>query len=163
LYKFIIDMIHSLMLYETPQFAITTLASLDGKCPPIGPAHDHCVHSHSSSSSTTSSSTSADTTTYASQESVSQKDPTGSSLMDPSHTSFWWLILAAVAAMFAIGAVVMGQRQQRANDHILTGSVARRMGLFSTFADSALCARTEPRTVEMTTTTNADDYQMAHV
>ena len=46
----------------------------------------------------------------------------------------------------------MGQRKKPAEMHPLKGAVARRMGLFSNFADANLCGsvdRTAPRMVEM--------------
>jgi hypothetical protein len=49
-------------------------------------------------------------------------------------------------------AVVLGQRRRPVDTHPLRGSVARRIGLFSNFADAALCASVErpERVVEMT-------------
>jgi hypothetical protein len=72
--------------------------------------------------------------------------------------SLWMLIAAAAAAVLAIGAVIMGQRDRNKEKHPLKGSVARRMGLFGQFADCALCdnASRPARVVEMTM--SADDY-----
>lgn len=70
----------------------------------------------------------------------------------------WMLIAAAVATALAVGAVVKGLRRSEPPAHALKGSVARRMGLFSQFADCALCDAARPdRTVEMTM--SYDDYE----
>ena len=82
-------------------------------------------------------------------------------ILDPSSMSFWLLLVALAAVVMAIIAMVMGQRKRDKPQHALTGSVARRMELFSTFADGALCgneARPD-RVVEMTA--SADDYEKA--
>lgn len=74
------------------------------------------------------------------------------------------IIVAAVATMFATGAIVMGQRNQ-IKEHPLKGSVARRKGIFQQFADCALCdsvplaqndATAGQRHLEMTM--SKDDY-----
>jgi hypothetical protein len=82
-------------------------------------------------------------------------------MINPNDFSFWMIIAAAVAAAFATGAVVMGQRKTQREPHPLSGSVARRMGLFSQFADSALCnpAQRPTRVVEMTM--SKEDFSMA--
>jgi hypothetical protein len=88
--------------------------------------------------------------------------PEGAAMINPNDFSFWMIVAAAVAAAFATGAVVMGQRKKHKDPHPLSGSVARRMGLFSNFADSALCNQgTErpARVVEMTM--SKEDYSMA--
>lgn len=84
-------------------------------------------------------------------------------MLNPNDFSFWMMVAAAVAAAFAVSAVVIGQRKKKKAAHPLSGSVARRMGLFSNFADAALCnqgtaARPE-RVVEMTM--SKEDYSMA--
>lgn len=73
----------------------------------------------------------------------------------------WPLLVAAVAATTAMAAVIVGQRRDPEDRHQLQGSVARRMDLFSNFADRALCNNeSRPgRVVEMTKST--DDYAMA--
>ena len=49
--------------------------------------------------------------------------------------TFWMLIAAAVAATLAVAAVLRGQRRSTPDaKHALSGSVARRMSLFSTLA-----------------------------
>lgn len=70
----------------------------------------------------------------------------------------WMFIVAGAAMAMAFVAAVIGQRRSERPRHILTGSVARRMGLFQTFCDSALCAdeRNSSRVVEMTM--SMDDY-----
>eukprot|EP00543_Licmophora_paradoxa_P001517 CAMPEP_0202442714 /NCGR_PEP_ID=MMETSP1360-20130828/2091_1 /ASSEMBLY_ACC=CAM_ASM_000848 /TAXON_ID=515479 /ORGANISM="Licmophora paradoxa, Strain CCMP2313" /LENGTH=176 /DNA_ID=CAMNT_0049058153 /DNA_START=162 /DNA_END=692 /DNA_ORIENTATION=+ len=91
----------------------------------------------------------------------------GSSNTDSSQTdytarssstmSFIMLLVAAMAATTALAAVVIGQRRETKEKHQLEGSVARRITLFQTFADSALCGSDRPeRTVEMTN--SKDDY-----
>jgi hypothetical protein len=87
-------------------------------------------------------------------------------MLNTSDFSFWMMVAAAVAAAFAAGAVVMGQRKRKKAAHPLAGSVARRMGLFSNFADAALCNREggggqnrPARVVEMTM--SKEDYTMA--
>ena len=72
--------------------------------------------------------------------------------------SIWIIVVAAAAMAMALVAAVIGQRRSVRKPHILTGSVARRMGLFQTFCDSALCAdeRNSSRAVEMTM--SMDDY-----
>ena len=64
-----------------------------------------------------------------------------------------------MAAAVAIGAAIFGQRRERVGNHQLKGSVARRMDLFSNFADRALCDQARPeRVVEMSA---KDDYRLA--
>jgi hypothetical protein len=67
-------------------------------------------------------------------------------------------IVAGMAVATAFAAAVIGQRRQERKPHLLTGSVARRMGLFQNFCDSALCGdeRNSSRAVEMTM--SMDDY-----
>ena len=79
--------------------------------------------------------------------------------MGASSVPMWMLILAAVATAMAVGAVVKGLRRSETPPHVLKGSVARRMGLFSQFADCALCSEggRPQRVVEMTM--SADDYE----
>lgn len=68
------------------------------------------------------------------------------------------LVAAAVAAALAIAAVVLGSRKTSKEMHPLSGSVGRRMGLFSNFADANLCSNSDrpKRTVELT---RSDDSQ----
>lgn len=129
----------------------------------------------SSSDYTTSSSTSSETDGYNGGDSSSsgntassnQKNdniPEGAAMLNPNDFSFWMMAAAAVAAAFATGAVVMGQRKRKKSAHPLSGSVARRMGLFSNFADAALCNNggqnmRPARVVEMTM--SKEDYSMA--
>lgn len=62
----------------------------------------------------------------------------------------WMLIAAAVAATLAVAAVLTGQRRWNRNpQHALTGSVARRMSLFSTLAGRAGNADRPSRRYEM--------------
>jgi hypothetical protein len=65
-----------------------------------------------------------------------------------------------MAAATAMVAGIFGQRRERVGNHQLKGSVARRMDLFSNFADRALCDQTRPEhAVEMTA--SKDDYRLA--
>jgi hypothetical protein len=85
----------------------------------------------------------------------------GINVLDPSNMSFWLLLVALAAVGTAIIAMVAGQRKNQKPSHPLTGSVSRRMELFNTFAENALCgdkARPE-RVVEMTA--SHDDYSAA--
>lgn len=72
--------------------------------------------------------------------------------------TFIMLIAAAVAVAMAIAAVVLGQRNKARDPHALSGSVGRRMALFSNFADSSLCnnAARPQRVVEMTMSGDED-------
>lgn len=135
---------------------------------PHGPIGDHCRHQQgvqysSQCSASTSTSTSSSTNGYSGDYSTDSASdgsgssstssssntandkavPEGSKALDPSGFSFWMLIAAAVSAAFAIGAIVVGQRKTAKEPHPLAGSVARRMGLFSNFANSALCSSVE--------------------
>jgi len=71
------------------------------------------------------------------------------------------LVAAAAAVALAVAAVIMGTRKKPKNTHALTGSVGRRMGLFSNFADSSLCSNTDrpARVVEMTMSENDEQYK----
>ena len=66
-----------------------------------------------------------------------------------------WVLLAATAALVA---AVVGQRQNREERHALSGSVDRRMKLFSNVAGSKKGGSRPSRIVEMN---NASDYQLA--
>lgn len=83
--------------------------------------------------------------------------------MDPEKAAFWYVVAAVVAALVAGVAVGMGQRRKKKDPHPLHGAVKRRMGLFSSFADSALCGscRENPRVVEMTMSKDDAPYAMA--
>ena len=69
--------------------------------------------------------------------------------------SYWPLAVAALAATTALVAGILGQRREKVGNHQLRGSVARRMDLFSNFADRAL---SDAKGVEMT---SKDDYRLA--
>ena len=142
------------------------------ECPP-GPLGKKCRDTKSSSggsSSGGSSSSSSGSSASASSSSSTSYSETGgnnggstrSSIPDPTAASFMWMyIVAAVATMFAIGAIIAGQRKPAKSTHPLSGSVQKRIGLFSQFADSTLCAsmaRPE-RVVEMTM--SSDDGALA--
>lgn len=104
-----------------------------------------------------------ETTTVSASEEVSTSTGSNSNgqAATKSAMSYWPLVVAAVAATTALLAVVVGQRRDHAGNHQLKGSVARRMDLFSNFADRALCdTSTRPdRVIEMTNST--DDYRLA--
>jgi hypothetical protein len=68
----------------------------------------------------------------------------------------WMLIAAAVATAMAIAAVITGQRRSNLKQHSLSGSVARRMSLFSTMAGTNMGSDRPARRVE--TTVSHDDY-----
>jgi hypothetical protein len=64
-------------------------------------------------------------------------------------------------ASVAIGAAIWGRKKMRER-HILDGSVKRRMGLFSRWADAALCGAAAGGTdhaVEMTAATEEKKYE----
>lgn len=76
-----------------------------------------------------------------------------------SKSTFWLLAVAAAAATAALIAAVVGQRRNREERHQLSGSVARRISLFTNLADNhCLCGDRPDRVVEMN---NARDYQLA--
>ena len=75
-----------------------------------------------------------------------------------SRMTMWLMIVAAAAAAAALIAAVVGQRRNRQERHQLSGSVGRRMKLFTNLADGNLCGDRPARVVEMN---NAKDYQMA--
>lgn len=79
-------------------------------------------------------------------------NPNSSTQQATSRLNLWMLLVAAVAASFAVGAVIAGTRKKPREMHPLSGSVVRRMGLFSQFADAALCnsVNRPERVVEMT-------------
>jgi len=92
---------------------------------------------------------------------ASNTSPDSTSGGGAAKIAWWMIIVAAVATLFAIGAIIMGQRKKRTDAHPLHGSVARRMNLFSEFADATLCASNKrpARVVEMTM--SKDDHAMA--
>jgi hypothetical protein len=124
-------------------------------CPPFGKPHDDCVANANAASNRNSSGTSA-TTSYSSQYSTVVSNGNSASSSSSSSTSNSgtntsgsgtsassilapvMLVAAAAAAVAALAAVVLGQRQTEPVSHPLRGSVGRRMGLFSAFADSAI-------------------------
>jgi hypothetical protein len=71
------------------------------------------------------------------------------------------LMLAAVAAAAAIAGVILGTRRRAKDMHPLSGSVGRRMGLFSNFANATLCnnASRPDRVVEMTMSKDDEPYK----
>jgi hypothetical protein len=75
----------------------------------------------------------------------------------------WMIVIAAAAAAMAMAAVMMGMRKSEKKPHALTGSVARRMELFSNFANCALmCSDADARparVVEMTASHDDLDYR----
>jgi hypothetical protein len=134
----------------------------DPPCPPIGPLHDKCkARKEANAANNDSSSSSSSSGSYSSNEIVSDSTNSNNTVMQngSSRMKLWMFIVAGAAMTTAFIAAIIGQRRQQArNTHILTGSVARRMGLFQTFCDSALCAdeRNSSRVVEMTM--SMDDY-----
>lgn len=73
------------------------------------------------------------------------------------------LIAAAIAMMFAIGAMILGQ-YGRPISHPLKGSIIRRKNLFQSFVDCALCdsiSNDPQRHLEMTD--SRDDYDRVTV
>jgi len=70
------------------------------------------------------------------------------------------LIAAAAAVALAVAAIAVGNRKRAPEKHALSGSVSRRMGMFSNFADSSLLcsdANVRPqRVVEMTMSGDED-------
>lgn len=132
----------------------------DPPCPPIGPLHDKCKAKKDAANSDASASSG---TTYSAESSTSSAEisdgSSGASQTGSSNLKLWMFLVAAVAAVTAFAAVVAGQRRQQKKPHLLTGSVARRMGLFQNFCDSTLCNSEDARpsrVVEMTM--SMDDY-----
>lgn len=146
---------------------VSTVSPDDHPCPPFGKPHDDCVaarsakssssSSHSSSSSSSSSSSYTDSSSSVSN--TSQETAGVGTYIKGNTFSALMIAAAALAVALAIAAVILGQRKKPKEMHPLTGSVGRRMGLFSNFADSALCNNTErpQRVVEMTM--SGDDYK----
>jgi hypothetical protein len=133
----------------------------DPPCPPIGPLHDKCKAKKDAASNSDTSA--ASSTTYTAESSTSNAEISGGSSgatqTGSTNLKLWMFFVAAAAAVTAFAAVVAGQRRQQKKPHLLTGSVARRMGLFQTFCDSALCNSEDARpsrVVEMTM--SMDDY-----
>lgn len=137
-------------------FDFWSLVFAIGPCPPIGPLHDKCKKDDSDSS-TSYSSESNSANSNNNEANTKGGIPTG-----VRSLSFWMLIAAAAAAALAIAAIVVGSRKSEKPVHPLSGSVARRMELFSNFADCALCdsgMQRPDRVVEMTM--SKDDYDMS--
>jgi hypothetical protein len=138
----------------------------DPPCPPIGPLHDKCkakkeAANNSNSGSSSSTTSSSEYTAESSTSSAEVSDGSnGATQTGSSNLKLWMFIVAAMAAVTAFAAVVAGQRRQEKKAHVLTGSVARRMGLFQNFCNSALlCDGSDARpsrVVEMTM--SVDDY-----
>jgi hypothetical protein len=133
----------------------------DPPCPPIGPLHDKCKAKKDEANN--SGTSAASSTTYSAESSSNSaaisEGTSGASQTGSSKVKLWMFFVAAAAAVTAFAAVVAGQRRQQKKPHLLTGSVARRMGLFQTFCDSALCSSEDARpsrVVEMTM--SMDDY-----
>lgn len=134
----------------------------DPPCPPIGPLHDKCKAKKDAAASDSGAST--DASGYSEQSSSSSAEisdgSSGASQTGSSNLKLWMFIVAAAAAVTAFAAVVAGQRRQQKKAHMLTGSVARRMGLFQNFCDSTLLCNSDDarpsRVVEMTM--SVDDY-----
>ena len=137
--------------------------------PHPGPHH----HDDSSGSSSGGSDSSSEEDSYGygadAEEAYSQTgdydnarntNPSGAFNAGSSKAAMWMMWVALVAAAVAAMAIVAGQRKKNPEQHKLTGSVARRAALFGAFADSALCANNEKRTVEMTL---SHDSQQANV
>lgn len=66
-----------------------------------------------------------------------------------TKTSLMLIIVAACAAIAAAIAMVVGNRRNKEELHPLSGSLDRRMNLFSALADGNLCGDRPPRTFEM--------------
>lgn len=149
-------------------------------CPP-GPLGHHCRGGDSSGSSGgssggsssggSSSSSSGSASSYVNNESSGESaatdvyEPTTSNErgFGGASRSFSWALIgvAIAAAAAAVIAAAIGSRKKKRVPHQLEGSVARRIALFSNFADSSLCGSTErpERVVEMTA--SHDDYRLA--
>jgi len=112
----------------------------------------------SSSSSSASDASSGSYTTNSNTDAQSTSSNNGEIPIGTRSLPMWMLVAAAVATALAVGAVAKGMRRSEPPPHALTGSVARRMGLFSQFAECALCDSTQrpARVVEMTM--SHDDY-----
>lgn len=68
------------------------------------------------------------------------------------------MAVAAAAATAALVAAIVGQRKNREERHQLSGSVSRRMALFTNVCNGNLCGDRPDRVVEMR---DARDYQLA--
>ncbi|GKY98137.1 hypothetical protein MPSEU_000771500 [Mayamaea pseudoterrestris] len=144
-------------------------------CPPFGKPHEDCIQRQnaaangggsgggsdgSTSSSSSSSSNGGDGSGGSSSSSSAASTSNGSNSANSTTQGFFgsrfsWLMLvaAALAAAMAMAAIYVGQGKGTKSSHALQGSVGRRMGLFSNFANkSALSGGTErpQRVVEMT-------------
>jgi hypothetical protein len=125
--------------------------------PHPGPHHHDDSSGSSSSGSDSSSGSTEESYGEDAEEAYSQTgdyerntNPSGAFNSGSSKAAMWMMWVALVAAAVAAMAIVAGQRKKNPEQHKLTGSVARRAALFGAFADSALCAHSEKRTVEMT-------------
>ena len=109
--------------------------------------------------SSTSYSANSDSEYVANSSTSNEAVPSSTIPVGSKSVSLWMLVVAAVASAMAVGAVVKGLRRSDPPPHVLKGSVARRMGLFSQFADCAICSDggRPQRVVEMTM--SADDYE----
>ena len=132
----------------------------DPPCPPIGPLHDKCKARKDANGSSTSTTSESAVEGSSSSESELSDGSNGATQSGSSKMKLWMYLVAAAAAVTAFVAAVIGQRRQTKKPHMLTGSVARRMGLFQTFCDSTLlCDGSDARpsrVIEMTM--SKDDY-----
>ena len=110
--------------------------------PPIGPAHHEWgrICPDLGCQDSTSELYSAESAEAAVESEVSSSS--GGSIPTASAVSYWPLVVAAMAATTAVIAGLIGQRREKAGNHQLRGSVARRMDMFSAFANNALCGQT---------------------
>jgi len=87
-----------------------------------------------------------------------------SSAMSASSRVVVWgmMAVAAAAVVGAIAAVAVGSRKRRVQNHPLSGSVGRRMGLFSNFANKCDTGNRPDRLVEMNGSEEAaSSYRLA--
>jgi hypothetical protein len=121
--------------------------------------HPHCNETEPADdvSSAESQVTSYDAVTDVEDYSSSANGATAAS----SRSLSLWMIVAGVAAGTALAAAALGSRKQPKETHMLEGSVKRRMGLFSTFADSACGTATRPERVVELTDSRGGDYRLA--
>jgi len=110
---------------------------------PMADAYDRKCKSSSEGSSNNDDGAS-DTNVSASMSSGSDNNNSnsGSALSSNSAISgatIWPMVAVAAAVVAAVVAFIVGRRRQAAsNDHPLDGSVKRRMGIFSVFADKTI-------------------------
>jgi hypothetical protein len=112
--------------------------------PPIGPPHHEWERICPSLGCATNSTYEEESFESAVEESTSTVG-----VGTRSAVSYWPLVMAAMAATTAMVAGIIGQRREKVGNHHLRGSVARRMDLFSNFADQALTGEKGSSTVEM--------------